>query len=82
MARTFVVAAAGMFALVLSTALTAPALALPPGCKANKVNPYVACTDKFKANTPRRNASFDGFAKTPVIQGESAWHRGPQLRRR
>jgi len=83
MIRKFVVAATATFAIVGTSAFIAPAaLALPPNCKANKVNPYVACTDKFKANTPRRSAGFDAFAKTPVIQGESTWHRGSQLRRR
>lgn len=58
MLKSAIVATALAIAAVAATQVP-PALADAPKCK-NKANKYVACTDKLKANTPRRKGDVDG----------------------
>jgi hypothetical protein len=78
MSRTAPIALAGTLAAVLvGLALHAPAaVAEAPQCK-NKANKYVACTDKLRANTPRRAGAKGGNVEFEwkVEEGESSKRR-------
>jgi len=65
-----IAAGSGLAAAVLVTSLVGPAaMAAAPKCK-TKANKYVACTDKLKANSPRRSSDVDG-------RDFLTWQRGP-----
>jgi hypothetical protein len=48
----------------------------------NKANKHVACTDKLRAETPRKKSQFDAFLKIEGINGETEARRGPRMRAR
>ena len=74
------VASGALVVAVMAIAVSGPAATAPaPDCK-SKTNPYVACTDKFKAKTVRKR-SIDTFGKIGSIKGETIdpRRRGPRL---
>ena len=78
MSRTVPIALAGTLAAVLAgfALHTSAAVAETPKCK-NKANKYVACTDKLRADTPRRAGAKGGNVEFEwkVEEGESSQRR-------
>ena len=60
------VAAGALAIATFAAALTSsPAMAAAPNCL-HQVNPYVACTNSFKAMAPRQNAVINPRMLSPL----------------